>query len=96
MKDIARVLDEGEALIKAKKLIKVGAWMHWLKAAGMNVTTAEAHMRLAAHRRQIESCISGNPAGLSIRGALHLIGTKRRKRQAQAWPCACGDHWWRN
>jgi hypothetical protein len=63
----------GQLLIAAKKRLKHGQWLPWLRDhCVMPERTARLYMRLAGTKQLIESQI-GNVADFSVRGAIALI-----------------------
>jgi hypothetical protein len=63
----------GQLLIAAKKQLKHGAWLPWLRDhCAMPERTARLYMRLSSNRELIESEI-GNVADFSVRGAIAII-----------------------
>jgi hypothetical protein len=72
----------GQLLIAAKKQLKHGAWLPWLRDhCVMPERTARLYMRLAGNRELIETQI-GNVADFSVRGAIALISAPATEKYA--------------
>jgi hypothetical protein len=70
----------GDALIEARKQIAPGGWESWLKReCDLSVRTAERYVQLAKARALFEADPS-RATGLSITGALRLLGNRPRAR----------------
>jgi DUF3102 family protein len=87
----------GELLIDARKQVRHGEWLPWLRDhCAMPERTARLYMRLASNRQVIESQI-GNVADFSIRGAVALISCSKKSvtanyaRVTSDWAVDCFD-----
>jgi hypothetical protein len=87
----------GQLLIAAKKQLKHGEWLPWLRDhCAMPERTARLYMRLASNRQVIESQI-GSVADFSIRGAVALISCSKKSvtanyaRVTSDWAVDCCD-----
>jgi hypothetical protein len=71
---VRAAMDAGDALAKAKAAVAHGEFAAWLRDnSDVMPRTAQDYMRLAAHRKQIETAMRDQSEGLSIAGALRMI-----------------------
>jgi hypothetical protein len=79
---IQKAMDAGDALIRAKRMVKDGErvvkhgeWLPWLRDnCGVSERRAQDYMKLAANRHKIEAAMkSAAGADLSLKWALGLI-----------------------
>lgn len=68
---LEHALAAGDALIRAKKQVKLGNWYGWLRSCDLSEDKAQRYMQLAAHRAELDPA---RVRGLSLRAALKLIG----------------------
>lgn len=79
---IEHAMAAGDMLIEAKKLLKHGQWLPWLRDhCEMPDRTARHYMRLARGRKRIESEI-GNVADFTVTGAVAFLSTNESNRTA--------------
>ena len=75
---LEHALAAGDLLIEAKSACPHGAWQAWLENSfDGSVRTAQAYMRVAAHRDEVEAAKTQSSAPLSLDGALRALSTPR-------------------
>jgi hypothetical protein len=80
-------LISGHALTRAKAQCRHGEWEAWLRANFEgSIRTAQAYMRLFAHRKEIQAKSAGQPALMTIEGAIALITDKRPAKPGECLP----------
>jgi hypothetical protein len=78
-RSLQHAIAAGELLIEAKRQLKHGDWLPWLRdKCRIPERTARMHMRLATNRALIEAQIGDGVADLSIRGAIALLATPKK------------------
>jgi Protein of unknown function (DUF3102) len=78
-RSLQHAIAAGELLIEAKRQLKHGEWLPWLRDhCAMPERTARLYMRLASNRELIEQQIGNGVADLSVRGAVALIAAPKK------------------
>jgi hypothetical protein len=89
---LQHALNAGELLIEAKSRCSHGTWQAWLDANfDGSVRTAQAYMRVAARRGELEAKTQGS-APLSLDGALKVL-TKPAEREVTRVPVEGSLKW---
>jgi DUF3102 family protein len=75
---LEHALAAGDLLLEAKSACPHGAWQAWLENSfDGSVRTAQAYMRVAAHRDKVEAAKTQSSAPLSLDGALRALSTPK-------------------
>ena len=75
---LAHAMAAGDALIEARQQIAPGGWENWVeRECDLKVRTSERYVQLAKARARMEADPS-RATGLSITGALRILGNKPR------------------
>jgi hypothetical protein len=80
---LEHALAAGDLLLEAKSACPHGAWQAWLENSfAGSVRTAQAYMRVAAHRDEVEAAKTQSSAPLSLAGVLKALSTPKD----EPWP----------
>lgn len=80
---VDHALKAGELLIEAKSRCPHGTWQTWLEESFEgSLRTAQAYMRVASNREEIEAAQAQGSAPLSLDGALKVLSAPKDEPQA--------------